>query len=253
MLMLISPAKTLNTTTPPPVSEYSLPDFLDDSAELIAILKQKAPQDIAELMGLSDKLAALNFERYQNWTADFTPQNAKQALFMFMGDVYEGLDAANLNTNQTRYLNQHLRILSGLYGLLRPLDLMQPYRLEMGTALPNLRGKDLYTFWANKLNQTINTLQPKVLVNLASNEYFKAVNAKKLACPVITPVFEDWSGGKYKIVSFYAKRARGLMVRWAATYGVSEPQQLKAFDLEGYGFDAAGSDETTWRFRRSGF
>lgn len=250
MLMLISPAKTLDTTTPPPVSDHSRPDFLDRSAELVGLLKQKAPQDIADLMGLSDKLACLNYERYQGWTADFTPQNAKQALFMFMGDVYEGLDAASLDPARIDYLNRHLRILSGLYGLLRPLDLMLPYRLEMGTALPNARGKDLYAFWGDTLTDAIKAQNPGVVVNLASNEYFKSIKPGKLACPVITPVFEDWSGGKYKIVSFYAKRARGLMVRWAALHGVDDPQQLKAFDLDGYGFEAAESDEVTWRFRR---
>lgn len=250
MLMLISPAKTLDATTPPVIADHSMPDFLAHSAELIAILSEKSPQDIAELMGLSDKLALLNFERFQSWHPAFSPAEAKQAVLMFMGDVYEGLDAASLTPAQFAYLGQHLRILSGLYGLLRPLDLMLPYRLEMGTALPNAHGKDLYAFWGDTLAQTINQLNPGVVVNLASNEYFKAVNAKKLACPVITPVFEDWSGGKYKIVSFYAKRARGLMVRWAALHGATDPEQLKDFDLEGYAFDAAASDETTWRMRR---
>lgn len=250
MLMLISPAKTLDTKTPAFVSEYTQPAFLPHSSELIALLQQKSPQDIAELMSLSDKLALLNFERFQNWHPDFGPDEAKQAVLMFMGDVYAGLDAASFTPVQMAYLGQHLRILSGLYGLLRPLDLILPYRLEMGTKLPNPRGKDLYAFWSETLSQAINALQPDVVVNLASTEYFKAVQAKKLACPVITPVFEDWSGGKYKIVSFYAKRARGLMVRWAALQGVTDPQQLKEFDLEGYAYDADASDETTWYLRR---
>lgn len=250
MLMLISPAKTLDTTTPPAITDYTQPDFLTRSGELIAILKQKSPQEIAELMGLSDKLALLNFERYQSWTREFTPQNAKQAVLAFMGDVYEGLDAASLAPGQFDYLSQHLRILSGLYGLLRPLDLMQPYRLEMGTKLPNPRGKDLYAFWGDELTCAINALKPGVVVNLTSNEYFKSVHVKKLTCPVITPVFEDWQGGKYKIVSFYAKRARGLMVRWAALHGVTDPQQLKGFDLEGYVFDPDVSDEANWHMRR---
>lgn len=250
MLMLISPAKTLDTTTPPIIANHSMPDFLERSAELLAILRDKSPQDIAELMHLSDKLALLNFERFQSWQTEFAPPQAKQAVLMFMGDVYEGLDAASLTPDQFDYLSQHLRILSGLYGLLRPLDLMLPYRLEMGTALPNAHGKDLYAFWGDTLARTINALNPGVVVNLASNEYFKAVHAKKLACPVITPVFEDWSGGKYKVVSFYAKRARGLMVRWAALHGVTDPEQLKEFDLEGYAFDVAASDESTWRMRR---
>ena len=250
MLMLISPAKTLDSTTPPVIADHSMPDFLERSAELIAVLREKSPQDIAELMGLSDKLALLNFERFQSWKTGFTPAEAKQAVLMFMGDVYEGLDAASLSPAQFDYLGQHLRILSGLYGLLRPLDLMQPYRLEMGTRLANPRGKDLYAFWGNTLTDAINALDPGVVVNLASNEYFRAVNAKKLACPVITPVFEDWSAGKYRIVSFYAKRARGLMVRWAALNAVSDPERLKDFDLEGYAFDPAASDDTTWIMRR---
>lgn len=250
MLMLISPAKTLDTTTPPPVSDYSQPDFLDRSSELVEILRKKAPHELAELMGLSDKLARLNYERYQSWTADFTLQNAKQALFMFMGDVYEGLDAASLDPGRIAYLNRHLCILSGLYGLLRPLDLMQPYRLEMGTGLVNPRGKDLYAFWGNTLLEAINAQQPDSVVNLASNEYFKAIPAKALQPRVITPVFEDWSNGKYRIVSFYAKRARGLMVRWASLDGVTDPEKLKCFDLEGYGYDKDASDENRWVFRR---
>lgn len=250
MLMLISPAKTLDTTTPPAIADCTIPDFLDRSSELVAILRQQSPQQLAELMSLSDKLAWLNFERWQGWQLPFTPDNAKQAVLQFMGDVYEGLDAASLNPQQFDYLASHLRILSGLYGLLRPLDLMQPYRLEMGTALPNPRGKNLYAFWGDALTDAVNALNPGVVVNLASNEYFKVINPKKLACPVITPVFEDWSGGKFKIVSFYAKRTRGLMVRWAALNAVSDPQQLKDFDLEGYRFDAAASDEKHWRMRR---
>lgn len=250
MLMLISPAKRLDTTTPPVVPDFTQADFLDRSAELIAVMRQKSPQEIAELMGLSDKLALLNFERFQSWQPDFGLPEAKQAVLMFMGDVYEGLDAASLSPAQFDYLCGHLRILSGLYGLLRPLDLMLPYRLEMGTALPNPRGKDLYAFWGDALTEAINELNPGVIVNLASNEYFKAVNLKRLTCPVITPVFEDWSGGKYKIVSFYAKRARGLMVRWAALNGVTDPQDLKSFDLEGYAFDASVSDKDRWVIRR---
>jgi hypothetical protein len=250
MLMLISPAKTLDTTTPPAIADCTIPDFLDRSSELVAILRQQSPQQLAELMSLSDKLAWLNFERWQGWQLPFTPDNAKQAVLQFMGDVYEGLDAASLNPQQFDYLASHLRILSGLYGLLRPLDLMQPYRLEMGTALPNPRGKNLYAFWGDALTDAVNALNPGVVVNLASNEYFKVINPKKLACPVITPVFEDWSGGKFKIVSFYAKEARGLMVRWAALNAVTDPQQLKDFDLEGYRFDAAASDEKHWRMRR---
>jgi cytoplasmic iron level regulating protein YaaA (DUF328/UPF0246 family) len=250
MLMLISPAKTLDTSSPLPAHQVSRPDFLALSAELAALLQQKSPQELAELMGLSDKLATLNFQRYQDWTVDFTSQNARPALYTFMGDVYEGLDAASLAPAQITYLDQHLRILSGLYGLLRPLDLLQPYRLEMGTALENSRGRDLYAFWGSLLTEAIRSLQPPAVVNLASNEYFKAIQPAKLDCPVITPVFEDWSGGKYRIVSFYAKRARGLMVRWAALHAVIDPMKLKDFDLEGYSFDEKSSAGGILRFRR---
>lgn len=250
MLMLISPAKTLDYTMPAPGVTSSQPDFLPQSQALIETLRQLAPHEIAELMGLSDKLAQLNFERFQSWQPDFAAPAAKQAVFAFMGDVYEGLDAASLDDAGLDYLSVHLRILSGLYGLLRPLDLMLPYRLEMGTKLANSAGKDLYAFWGDALVKAINAQNAGEIVNLASSEYFKAVPAKKLAGTLITPVFEDWSGGQFKIVSFYAKRARGLMVRWAALNRVQKAEALKSFDLEGYAFDAAASDGPTWRFRR---
>lgn len=250
MLMLISPAKTLDYTTPAPVATSSQPDFLPQSQALIETLRQLAPHDIAELMGLSDKLAQLNFERFQSWQPQFAPPAAKQAVFAFMGDVYEGLDAASLDAGGIAYLSDHLRILSGLYGLLRPLDLMRPYRLEMGTKLANPAGKNLYAFWGDTLVKAINAQHAGEIVNLASHEYFKAVPQNKLAGTLITPVFEDGSGGQYKIVSFYAKRARGLMVRWAALNQVQKAEELKGFDLEGYAFDAAASDAQNWRFRR---
>lgn len=250
MLMLISPAKTLDYSTAAPIADYSLPAFTPHSAELIEVIKQKSPQQIAELMRISDKLALLNYERFQNWSTPFSLENAKQALYAFKGDVYEGIAANELNQEHIAYLDQHLRILSGLYGLLKPLDLMQAYRLEMGTSLANPRGKDLYAFWGNLLTESLNQLQPDVIVNLASNEYFKSIQVKGLQCPVITPVFEDWSSGKYKIVSFYAKRARGLMVRWAALNTVQEVEKLKEFDLEGYRFDADASEPHIWRMRR---
>lgn len=248
MLMLISPAKTLDFSPLSISYPHSVPDFLQYSAQLVALLRQKAPQDLAQLMGLSDKLALLNYDRYQNWTPDFSSQNAKPAVLAFMGDVYEGLAAAQLTGPQLEYLGQHLRILSGLYGLLRPLDLIQPYRLEMGTALANAQGKDLYAFWGATLVRAIEAAQPNVVVNLASQEYFKAVKA--LTLPVITPVFEEGRHGRYKVVSFYAKRARGLMVRWAACRGVRDPEALKGFAEEGYAYVASASDATTWRFRR---
>jgi cytoplasmic iron level regulating protein YaaA (DUF328/UPF0246 family) len=185
-------------------------------------LREKSPSDISRLMGISDTLATLNVGRYHDWSPVFTPDNAKQAVLAFMGDVYEGLNAASLNDGQLDYLQQHLRILSGLYGLLRPLDLMQPYRLEMGTRLANPHGANLYAFWGeritNALNALLDTTDNPVLVNLASDEYFKAVKPAKLHGRLITPVFQDYKNGQYKIISFYAKQARGLMARWAALH-----------------------------------
>ncbi|OHX16371.1 hypothetical protein BI343_15510 [Chromobacterium amazonense] len=254
MLMVISPAKTLDYQTPPAVNRYSQPDLLDHSAELIRVLRQKSPLDIAKLMNISDALATLNVGRYADWQPSFTPDNAKQAVYAFMGDVYEGLDGASLSEHAIDYLQAHLRILSGLYGVLRPLDLMQAYRLEMGTRLANSRGKNLYEFWGEivtgKLNEQLETLGQRTLVNLASDEYFKSVKPKALNAAIVTPVFQDKKNGQYKIISFYAKRARGLMARWAAERGVTNPEQLRGFDSEGYAFDAAASSELSWVFRR---
>lgn len=254
MLMVISPAKTLDYDTPASTPAFSSPDLLQHSAELIEVLRTKSPADIAKLMSISDKLAVLNTGRYQDWQTPFTLDNAKQAVLAFMGDVYEGLNAPDMAAGELDYLQRHLRILSGLYGVLRPLDLMQAYRLEMGTKLANPRGKNLYDFWGTIVTETLNTVlatekQP-VLVNLASDEYFKSVKPAKLNAAIITPVFKDQKNGQYKIISFYAKRARGLMVRWAATHGVTDPEQLKAFDLEGYYFDETDSSELSWVFKR---
>ena len=248
--MLLSPAKTLDYTTPPVTSDYTLPQFLLQSASLIELLKQQTPAQIASLMKLSDPLAMLNVGRYQSWQPDFAPDNAKQAVLAFMGDVYEGLQAGQMTPEELNYLSGHLRILSGLYGLLRPLDLIQPYRLEMGTRLNNEAGSNLYAFWGNTLSEAINQEAPRVVVNLASEEYFKSVKPKLLSCPVITPVFEDWKNGQYKIISFYAKRARGMMVRWAAQQQSAQAEDLKAFDAEGYQYDASASDGLHWVFRR---
>ncbi|MBE9609081.1 peroxide stress protein YaaA [Chitinilyticum piscinae] len=250
MLMLISPAKTLDYTSPCPEVATSQPAFMAQSARLIPLLREKSPAELGALMHISDELAVLNAGRYLSWQAVSTADNARAAVFAFMGDVYEGLDAAALDTSQLAWLTDHLRILSGLYGLLRPFDLLQPYRLEMGTRLANPAGKDLYAFWGTQITDSINALQPDVLVNLASEEYFKSVKAKQLACPVITPVFEDWKNGQYKIISFYAKRARGLMVRYAAQHGIRDPQALRDFDLDGYALDEAASDGLRWVFRR---
>ena len=254
MFFVLSPAKNLNEKDPSPVSSFTLPDLLPEAEILMQELRQLAPQQIAELMHVSDKIALLNAERNAAWHTPFTPENAKQAVFMFNGDVYEGIAADTLKPKQIDYLQQHVRLLSGLYGVLRPLDLMQPYRLEMGTAFTNTRGKNLYEFWGDKitdlLNQTLKQAGSDVLINLASQEYFKSVNTKKLNARLITPIFKDEKNGKYKIISFYAKRARGLMVRYAAEHGITEPEMLKNFDYEGYSFNEAASNEAEWVFMR---
>ncbi len=254
MLILLSPAKALDYETPPHVATCTQPAYLDRSAELIEQLRQLSPAEIAELMHLSDSLARLNFQRYAEWSLPFTPDNAKQAVLAFDGDVYDGLSARTLSAEDLDFAQQHVRILSGLYGLLRPLDLMQPYRLEMGTKFANRAGKDLYAFWGETLLAAINAeldaqAQP-VAVNLASEEYFKAAIGRKFAGRLIQPVFEDWKNGQYKIISFYAKRARGLMTRYQVLKRLSDPEDLKGFDSEGYAYAPEVSDETKWVFRR---
>ncbi|QDZ27555.1 peroxide stress protein YaaA [Noviherbaspirillum sp. UKPF54] len=254
MLIVLSPAKTLDYDTPATTDAHTLPDFLSHSAELIATLKQLSPAQVGSLMRISDALAVLNVGRYASWSTSFTKENAKQAILAFNGDVYEGLDAASLTAKQLDVAQSRIRILSGLYGVLRPLDLMQPYRLEMGTRLANPRGKDLYAFWGDRvteaLNQALDEQKSMALVNLASEEYFRVVKPRLLKAPVITPVFEDWKGGKYKVISFYAKRARGMMARYAVKNGIRQPEKLKEFDAEGYAFDAAASNDNMWVFRR---
>jgi len=254
MLIVLSPAKTLDYTTPPTTARYTLPAFIDEAAELIGVLRELSPAQVASLMKISDPLAVLNTGRFAAWSPAFTTENAKQAILAFNGDVYDGLDAPTLNAGQLDYAQSHIRILSGLYGLLRPLDLMQPYRLEMGTKLASPRGKDLYAFWGDRitaaLHDAIAASGSRTLVNLASEEYFGAVRPALLEAAVITPVFEEWKGGQYKVVSFYAKRARGLMARYAAREGITQPELLKDFAEEGYGFDAAASPASRGRFRR---
>ncbi|MGP1364998.1 peroxide stress protein YaaA [Neisseria sicca] len=254
MFFVLSPAKNLNEKAPTPVKEFTQPDLLAEAEILMRQLRELAPQQIAELMHVSDKIALLNAERNAEWHTPFTPDNAKQAVFMFNGDVYEGIAADTLKPEQIQYLQQHVRLLSGLYGVLRPLDLMQPYRLEMGTAFANTRGKNLYEFWGDiitdLLNDTLAQAGSDILINLASQEYFKSVNTKKLKARLITPVFKDEKNGKYKIISFYAKRARGLMVRYAAEHNITDPEMLKNFDYEGYSFNAAASNESEWVFMR---
>ena len=258
MILVISPAKALDYETPPTTATFTQPDFLDQSAELIDILREKSPAQIAELMSLSDQLSSLNVARYASWSRPFAPDNAKQALLAFNGDVYEGLDATSLTEADLAWAQDHLRILSGLYGVLRPLDLMQAYRLEMGTRLASPRGKNLYEFWGERITDELNRLlapeeeagRERVLVNLASDEYFKSVKPKKLKGRIVTPVFEDWKGGRYKIISFYAKRARGLMSRYVITRRIDEVEALQGFDAEGYAFAADASDADTLVFRR---
>ena len=260
MLFLLSPAKALDFDAPaagqPPVP-HTQPLFTMQSAELIALLRAKSPPQISELMHLSDALSALNVARYQAWSPTFTAKNAKQAVLAFNGDVYGGLNAATLPADAMAWTQEHLCILSGLYGVLRPLDWMQPYRLEMGTRLANPYGATLYKYWgthiADYLNQRLRADATPVVVNLASQEYFKAVDRKALKAQVVECVFEELrSNGQYKIISFMAKRARGLMVRFAADHRLSLPQQLQAFDLESYCFAAGVSAPERLVFRRSG-
>lgn len=254
MLMLISPAKALDMDSPAPVQQATQCDFLDQSQLLIDTLKTLSVEQVAQLMDLSPKLSTLNVQRYRDFALPFSANNAKQAVFAFNGDVYEGLSAHSLSLDQILWLQEHLRILSGLYGLLRPLDYMQPYRLEMGTALANVRGKNLYAFWSDRLTQAVNerlAQQPQpVLVNLASSEYFSVIQATAIKAPIITPIFQDEKAGKYKIISFYAKKARGLMVRYAAEQAINDVQALKRFNLAGYAYAPEVSTETQWVFRR---
>jgi cytoplasmic iron level regulating protein YaaA (DUF328/UPF0246 family) len=251
LLIVISPAKTLDFETAPSTEKYSQPRFLPQSQQLIDELKDLSTVDIASLMKLSDKLAALNMARFQTWQKPFNLENAKQALLAFKGDVYTGLDADTLDVAGLDFAQQHLRILSGLYGVLRPLDLMQAYRLEMGTKFANVKGKDLYQFWGSQLRESIESeLKDGVLINLASNEYFKAVEAKKLKARIITPVFKDWKNGQYKIISFYAKKARGLMSRYIIDHSIKEPENIKGFDSEGYRFSPEVSQADEWVFLR---
>ncbi len=253
MLMIISPAKTLDYESPLATETYTQPDYLDDACELIDQLKELEPHQVSNLMSISDKLGQLNAERFRTWHTPFTPDNARQAILAFKGDVYTGLDAESFSEDDFAFAQQHLRMLSGLYGLLKPLDLMQPYRLEMGTKFENNRGKDLYAFWGSKLTSALNELlaaDDKVLVNLASNEYFKSVQKKDIDGRLVTPQFKDWKNGQYKMISFYAKKARGLMCRYAIQNRITQADDLKGFNLEGYYFSEEQSDNNNWVFLR---
>ena len=255
MLIVLSPAKSLDYKTPVMVKSTTLPQFVSESAKLIAELKKLSPQEVANLMGLSDQLAALNVGRYRDWSKKFTEDNSKPAIYAFNGDVYDGFDAKTLNTKALDFAQDHLRILSGLYGVLRPLDLMQAYRLEMGTSFKNIRGKDLYAFWGDRVTQslkgTLAEQKQPILLNLASEEYFKVLQPINLDCPVIAPVFQDAKDGKYKIISFYAKRARGLMARYVVDNRISDSEELKGFNLDGYKYFDAESKPGKPVFRRA--
>ena len=254
MLALISPAKTLDYETALPTDIYTQPRLLEQLQQLIDVCRKLSATEIASLMTVSEKIANLNVERFRDWNAEFNFSNARQALFAFKGDVYTGLDAYHLKDQDIDFAQQHLRMLSGLYGLLRPLDLMMPYRLEMGTKLKNTRGNNLYEFWGSiitdQINQDLAEIDAKLLVNLASDEYYKSVNEKKIQAEIIKPVFLDQKNGKYKVISFYAKKARGLMARYLIENKLSQVEQLKAFDSEGYYFDAESSSDKELVFKR---
>lgn len=245
MLMVISPAKTLDYDTPPTTPRHTLPQYLEHSRELIDGLRTLAPAQVAQLMGVSDKIAALNVARFGSWTLDFTPENAKQALLAFKGDVYTGLAAEDFREQDFDFAQRHLRMLSGLYGLLRPLDLMQPYRLEMGTKFATARGKDLYAFWGERISDWLKAdlaaQGDDVLLNLASNEYFSAVQRKRLQARIVDVEFRDLKNGEYKIISFYAKKARGLMARHVIKQRVTAVDDLRAFADQGYRYVAERS------------
>ena len=254
MHFVLSPAKSLDYETPSSVDSPTRPQFLPQSAELIDLLRAKTPRDIAALMDLSDALATLNAARYAAWSTRFTDRNSKPAVLAFDGDVYDGLQAKTLGADDLAWAQQHVSILSGLYGVLRPLDRMQPYRLEMGTALENAHGRHLYAFWGDTLAAYLNRVVARdpvpVIVNLASQEYFRAADRPVLKPRVIDCVFEDWKGGKYKVISFFAKRARGLMARHAIVNRLATPQDLESFSSDGYAFDRGASEPHRLVFRR---
>lgn len=253
MLTIISPSKTLDYQTPLITKQHSLPEFLESTKQLIDIFKKLSSDDLAKLMSISPKLATTNYERFQNWHTDFNLDNARQAILAFKGDVYEGLHVEDFNDADLKFAQSHLRILSGLYGLLRPLDLIQPYRLEMGIRLKNGNNTNLYQFWGEKLTNKLNEELSKspVLINLASNEYFKAIKPKALNAKIIQPIFLDKSKDDYKVISFYAKKARGLMSRFIIKNSINHSDDIKSFNLEGYQFDSKRSTELEWYFTRN--
>ena len=254
MLIVISPAKTLDFETAPITKIHTQPEFLKESRQLVKQLKQMTPTEVSSLMKISDKLGAQNFVRFNEWKTPFTLDNSKQALLAFKGDVYTGIDAETFSSQDFKFAQKHLRILSGLYGVLRPLDLIQAYRLEMGTSLENKQGKGLYEFWASKLtdqiNQDLKASKSKHLINLASNEYFKSLQVGDINAEIIVPVFKDYKNGQYKIISFFAKKARGQMSAYIIRNRIKNPEELKAFNVDGYKFYKSESNETNWVFQR---
>lgn len=254
MLLVVSPAKNLDYQTPPVTDLFTQPELLDEADQLITRCRDLSPAQIGSLMKISDKLAGLNADRYASWHIPFTSENAKPAVFAFNGDVYTGIEAQTLSQQDLAFAQQHLRILSGLYGVLKPLDLIQAYRLEMGTKLDTKRGTNLYQFWADiiteKLNKALAAQGDQVLINLASKEYFKAVNRKSLRGNIIEPVFKDYKNGQYKIISFFAKRARGMMARFIIQNQLSKVEQLQDFAHAGYRFNAQMSDSQKLVFCR---
>ena len=254
MLLVVSPAKNLDYDSPLATEQFSQPELLEHSQLLIKQCKKLTPADISSLMGISDKLAGLNAARFGEWATPFTQENARQAILAFNGDVYTGLDAKSFSEKDFAFAQQHMRILSGLYGLLKPLDLMQAYRLEMGKKLDNDRGSNLYQFWGDIITEHLNTAieaqGDNVLINLASNEYFKSVKKKSLKAEVITPAFKDWKNGQYKMISFFAKKARGLMARYIIENQITDVEQLKGFDVAGYQYSTELSKANDWVFTR---
>lgn len=251
MLLLLSPAKKLDYDTPVRTTLHTQPLFVEQAAELIAVLREKSAAEVAALMKLSDALAELNVARYAEWQPEFDTQNARQAILAFDGDVYEGLRAPELSDAALKWAQKHLFMLSGLYGVLRPLDLMRPYRLEMGTRLQTDKGANLYAFWGSRIAEFLNQQGDDVVVNLASEEYFKAVDRKVLKARVIQCVFQEQKGDGWRIISFYAKKARGLMARYVIDQRIDKPEGLKGFAEEGYAFAADVSTDDKLVFRRT--
>lgn len=254
MLIVISPAKSLYSHSPIQFEKFTQPEFLPEAEKIVSVLKKKKPIQLTKLMDISPKLAELNYHRFQEWSLPFSPENSWQAVLMFNGDVYQGLKAETFSEAEFETAQQDLRILSGVYGLLKPLDLIQPYRLEMGTAIGIARKKNLYEFWKTKITTKLNVemaeTNRKVLINLASNEYFSVIDTKKIKARIITPAFKEHKDGQYQMVSFYAKRARGLMSRFIIQNQISDPEEIKAFDLEGYYFNNQLSQADNWVFTR---